>query len=1653
MIKKLRFLIPFAVFSLMLSGCGEASALKDNFTDEDLVINTPWEDFYLPASSVEFAEGEDSIVVNKGETHTYKYSIQPVGANANGLNWFSNNENIATVDKGVVTGIAAGETTIIASSPENAFDPVELNVQVEVPITSFELEEAVTGRLDWSDTYQFNVTYVPEDTTQRELSYEIIDASEADLVAVNGQGVITTANKNGTAKLKVTSPYLGADKAKVYDLTIQTIAVTGVTLSGNNVHEVEVNHSLQLSAAVAPETATEYVRRGVKFYSRNPDVATVDELTGLVTGVSAGTANIYAHCGIDSADYEVEVFEVHATSVAISTPDFTLSNATAADETKQLEYAITTDRAGHDQPSAATISFVSSDEHVASVSSSGLVTAVGPGNATIALRIAQEGRELVEDSVNVAVNIISKSLTIVGGTAHSLYNDETLTLSASLTPSVLTDDTINWTLSANDVVSLSATSGASVTLTPVTNEVTGTVNVTATNPGGASSTVSVEVKERPSEFSVGHHYIVGSNLYNTGESAHIDGKSSWTTSKYAYHFTNKINDNANIEEYKGTIKFEAGDQFKYFVGADYWVPAWEQQEGWDSKGWHIETGATSAFGTHDMKFVLENETTHLYEDVDANEHPLANIEVVNAGWYDLYAKVYKDNGTNWYALYIEKVPNLKVDVAEVTMGRDDTFQINAHDWIGSVTYEVTAGAEYVTVNQTGLVTGIATADGDATITLTDGRDQHAYVTIHVVEGQHASKTLYLNANGMFDTDGVIPYVHSWGGQNASPAVDVKMEKVAGQTLIYSASIPVDHTTLDFVRAPEEMATIDWDAIYNQTADQLIPTDGKDMFTQTGWSEEKDGHNRSYVDGSWSVFDSGTVYTVDGGGSGGGSTEQTPPYVMHSTDGTNWTYVALQETETQYEGSVSLVLNEEFVINLGYGDWRHFEDFDDQLATNTDEVVIGSASGEEHNFKAGAAGTYNIYAKKGTDDVYITFTSSGGGEPEPPAPEHLPPYIMYKAGGTSWNYVSLVTDSENVGQLKYEGLSLVAGAEFVICVSDSLTGWRHYENLNTTYSNAVSNLGEGSASGENPGDPHNFSVVTGGIFNFYVKEAADFEEGKSVIINVQSGGGEPQPGFLADTAYIVGSRDYHSGTSASGESWEDVEKAYQFVTEHPTEDTNVDTQYKASITFEVGDIWNINVGGTIQDCVEIAGAFGTKAQMSKNAQNKYVVAVAGTYDIYMKFYKNGTYGCYVGDIETGGGGGTTQFAVSFNANGGTGSIAPVNVDENAEYTLPGSTGLTAPTGKHFVGWKVNNEGDIKAENEKITITAAVVLWAQWEDDAPVVTAPYVMYKNPSDADWQYVALVENNEDEWKYLNLELDENAQFSIRVSVSDDSDWRHYENYNTGDGTTDKIIEGDATGENPGDPHNFKAKEGGFYNIFVKKSASADEGKNVYITKVGEMLSPYIMYKNPTDTDWQYVALVNHSDSEYKYEGLELEAGAEFVIRVHKNDWRHYEKMDSTYSSAYANFEAGTASGENPGDPHNFRVVTGGTFNFYVAKTNGDGTNVFINLASGGSPDPTPANYTVNVSGLANVYADGAVVYAWVWGGTYSDGKTGTWVAVSESSNNVLSITLDGTATGMKIVRFANGTAAPAWDGVTIWNQSGDINISSGIFTYNASM
>ncbi len=68
-------------------------------------------------------------------------------------------------------------------------------------------------------------------------------------------------------------------------------------------------------------------------------------------------------------------------------------------------------------------------------------------------------------------------------------------------------------------------------------------------------------------------------------------------------------------------------------------------------------------------------------------------------------------------------------------------------------------------------------------------------------------------------------------------------------------------------------------------------------------------------------------------------------------------------------------------------------------------------------------------------------------------------------------------------------------------------------------------------------------------------------------------------------------------------------------------------------------------------------------------------------------------------------------ITFDSNGGTGTMDSVKVDRDSSYTLPECT-FTAPTGMKFIGWALSADG-VGIVDDRMTVTEDITFYAVWE----------------------------------------------------------------------------------------------------------------------------------------------------------------------------------------------------------------------------------------------------------------------------------------------------------------------------------------------------
>lgn len=151
-------------------------------------------------------------------------------------------------------------------------------------------------------------------------------------------------------------------------------------------------------------------------------------------------------------------------------------SASFTNSTAQQFHAVAYDQNGTPIDNAK-LTWSSADSAVAAVSENGLVTPTGNGNTTITVKSA-DGKVTASFTVEVSGVTVETSVSINGHTDDqeiSLEKGETLKLTATVAPE---DNTVTWSSSDMNAVSLNTTTGTNVTLTA--NKVTSSpVTITA----------------------------------------------------------------------------------------------------------------------------------------------------------------------------------------------------------------------------------------------------------------------------------------------------------------------------------------------------------------------------------------------------------------------------------------------------------------------------------------------------------------------------------------------------------------------------------------------------------------------------------------------------------------------------------------------------------------------------------------------------------------------------------------------------------------------------------------------------------------------------------------------------------------------------------------------------------------------------------------------------------------------------------------------------------------------------------------------------------------------------------------------------------------------------------------------------------------------
>jgi uncharacterized protein YjdB len=463
----------------------------------------------IPVSSITVTGtgGASAITTDNGILQLIA-AVLPANATNKTLTWsITSGADKASINStGLVTALDNGTATAMATATDGSGVYGTLIITISnqiVPVAGITVtgEGGKTLITIIGGTLQLNAAVLPANASNKTISWSI--QSGTDKATINSAGLVTALD-NGTARARATAN----DGSGVFgELTItisnQVISVTSVTVTGAGGATTIAadNATLQLSAAILPSNATD---KSVTWSISNGTGEASIDASGLVRAISNGTVTAIAAAndgsGISGSIVLTLSNQVVPVTAVIVTGAGGATTITSDNGTLQLSALITPANATNQSVTWS----VANGTGAASITSSGLVTAISNGTAT-ATATANDGSgisgSLVLTLANQVIPVTGITVTGAGGATTITTNNGTLQLTAAILPANATTKTVTWTISnGTGEASISgsglvrAISNGTVTATATANDgsgITGSLNLTLSNQAVSVTGITV----------------------------------------------------------------------------------------------------------------------------------------------------------------------------------------------------------------------------------------------------------------------------------------------------------------------------------------------------------------------------------------------------------------------------------------------------------------------------------------------------------------------------------------------------------------------------------------------------------------------------------------------------------------------------------------------------------------------------------------------------------------------------------------------------------------------------------------------------------------------------------------------------------------------------------------------------------------------------------------------------------------------------------------------------------------------------------------------------------------------------------------------------------------------------------------------------------
>lgn len=451
-------------------GAAIITATTDNSAKASASVNV----FAVPAADVVVTAPSNSVTLG-GRLQAVATARDAEGTVLTGkaVAWSSSNPSVAQVGAtGLITGLTVGNTNIHAII-DGKFGTLPISVINATPSTLAIVPGTATVSL--GKTAQLTAelrdqagNIIPGQTV-------IWSSADAGVATVTSNGAVNAVGA-GTARISATAGTLSAQAT----ITVVPASVASVSVAPAT-SQVQIGSTQQLNATVTSANGP-VSNPAISWSSSNPAVVTVSVL-GLATGISAGNATITATSSGSSGSANVVVSAPAALPITSVTVTFNSPTLLAGQSTQATAVARDANGiivTGHP------VLWVSSDAPLASVSPSGLVTAIAGGSATIVAKI--------DGVVGYATLSIGAPAPLPVHTVQLTVAPSTINTGRTAVSNVVLRDSLGGTLSGHTVgYSSSRPNVASVGLGGVITGVSAGGAVITASSGGKSGSVPMTV--------------------------------------------------------------------------------------------------------------------------------------------------------------------------------------------------------------------------------------------------------------------------------------------------------------------------------------------------------------------------------------------------------------------------------------------------------------------------------------------------------------------------------------------------------------------------------------------------------------------------------------------------------------------------------------------------------------------------------------------------------------------------------------------------------------------------------------------------------------------------------------------------------------------------------------------------------------------------------------------------------------------------------------------------------------------------------------------------------------------------------------------------------------------------------------------------------